>query len=65
MVEKKFLSVQQVAERWGYSHNAVRDIIESGKLPAARFNGHRIRIDSADVEAYEAAAKTSGVPVGV
>jgi excisionase family DNA binding protein len=60
VVEKKFISVQAVAERWGMSYPAVRDVIAKGKLPAARLGGKRYRIDVADVEAYEAAMKREG-----
>lgn len=65
MESKKFLSVQDVAVRWGLSYNTVRDVIRGGKLPAARLGGRRFRVDLSDVEAYESASKTTGVPAGV
>lgn len=56
-MERKFLSVQELSARWGLSYPAVREVIQSGKLPAARLGGRRYRVEIADVEAYETAAK--------
>jgi excisionase family DNA binding protein len=42
------------------SYPAVREVIQKGKLPAARLGGKRYRVEIADVEAYEAATKVVG-----
>jgi len=60
---RKFLSVQEVADRWGFSYVGVRDVIRAGKLPAARLGGNRLKIDISDLEAYELAAKRSGADI--
>jgi len=64
MSEKRFLSVQEVADRWGLSYPAVRSVISEGRLPASRLGGRRMKIDIDDLVAYEAAAKGFGAVQG-
>ena len=53
---QKFLSVRQVAERWGSSESTVRRLIEEGKLNGIRLR-HACRLSIVSVDEYEKNAK--------
>lgn len=53
MSDRRALTPEDVAERWGCSASHVRRLIANGELPAFRLGGKLIRIRPQDVEAYE------------
>ena len=50
-MEKRFLSVVEVAEYLGYSESAIRKWIRKGQIPFARING-AIRFDIEKIEEW-------------
>jgi len=60
-MEKKYLSVQEIATRWGVTYPVVRKTIFDGRLPTARLGGRQMRVEVADLEAYEVAAEVGSV----
>ncbi len=54
-VTQKFLSVAQVAKRWGVSDSTVRRLIEEGRLNGIRLR-HARRLSAVSVEEYEKSA---------
>ncbi|RKQ73493.1 helix-turn-helix domain-containing protein [Oceanibaculum indicum] len=59
-VSQRPYTPEALAERWGCSHQHIRDMVRAGKLPAFRV-GRLIRIRREDVEAFEQPA-TKGAP---
>ncbi len=55
LAEQKFLSVAQVALRWGSSETTVRRLIEEGKLNGIRLR-HACRLSLVSVVKYEQCA---------
>lgn len=53
--EQKYLTVRQVALRWGSSGSTVRRLIEEGKLNGIRLR-HACRLSLTSVDAYEESA---------
>lgn len=51
------LSVQEVADLLGISKNTVYDLIKRKQIPSYRV-GHKLRVDSLDIEKYKAQSKT-------
>lgn len=52
-VHRPYLSIDEVAERWGVSRGTVYNAVSDGKLRAKRFGKH-IRVHFKEVERYEA-----------
>jgi len=55
--EKKkpvFMSVAELAERWGYSKSKVRQVLDNSTIPVLMIS-RDVRIKLSDVEAYERA----------
>lgn len=52
---QRFLTAQQVADRWQTCRTTVYRHIKAGRLPSKRLGvgGRMIRIDAEDVEAFE------------
>ncbi len=57
-MQRKYVGVPEVAERWGLTHWSVRRALMRG-LPYTKLGG-AIRIDLADLERFEAAHKRHG-----
>lgn len=51
------LSVQEVADLLGISKNTVYDLIKKKQIPSYRV-GHKLRVDSLDIERYKSQSKT-------
>lgn len=51
------LSVQEVADLLGISKNTVYDLIKRKQIPSYRV-GHKLRVDSLDIETYKTQSKT-------
>jgi putative molybdopterin biosynthesis protein len=51
------LSVQEVADLLGISKNTVYDLIKRKQIPSYRV-GHKLRVDSLDIEKYKTQSKT-------
>ena len=58
LAPERFLSLAQIAERWGCSTKHVRHLIGRGGLPGSRF-GAMWRVTVSDLVAYEAGARTA------
>ena len=52
-INRPYLSIDEVAERWGVSRGTVYNAVSDEKLKAKRFGKH-IRIHFKEVERYEA-----------
>lgn len=57
----KYMSPQQVAERWGYSSSTIRRMIANKTMPAVRI-GSRYRLAEHEVENLELAGQTNPPP---
>ncbi len=56
LAAQKFLSVRQVAKRWGASESTVRRLIEEGELNGIRLR-HACKLSIDSVKAYEKRAE--------
>lgn len=53
LTNPKYLSSEQLHERWGFHAESIRRMIREGRIPATRI-GTRLRVAMNDIEAYEA-----------
>ena len=61
IVEKEFLSLEEVAEKLGVTYQLIYRLVRSGEMPAARL-GKLYRVSSADLASY--LEKSKAAPTG-
>jgi len=49
----RFLTIEQLAERWQTTDRTIRRKVAAGELPVVRLGAQSVRIDLDDVEAFE------------
>jgi excisionase family DNA binding protein len=50
-VERKYLSLSEVAAIWGVHRKTVQRMVDAGTLPAVRLSSRQLRVRVADAEA--------------
>lgn len=56
----RFVSIEDLAERWGCSRRHVELLVAAGELRCMRFGPRLTRFHPADIEAYEAGVTEGG-----